>query len=198
MKLHVIILAAGKGTRMKSALPKVLAPLAGKPLLAHVVQTAKELNAASINVVIGHGAEHVRTAFANENINWCEQKEQKGTGHAVKQGLPDLPDEDVALILYGDVPLITAASLQNLLQELDSHQLAILTAIFDNPTGYGRILRNENNHVIGIVEQKDATPDQQAIQEINTGILAGRAPLSTIGCTTIFGTRINHYRSNAI
>ena len=173
MKLHVIILAAGKGTRMKSALPKVLAPLAGKPLLAHVVQTAKELNAASINVVIGHGAEHVRTAFANENINWCEQKEQKGTGHAVKQGLPDLPDEDVALILYGDVPLITAASLQNLLQELDSHQLAILTAIFDNPTGYGRILRNENNHVTSIVEQKDATPDQQAIQEINTGILAG-------------------------
>jgi len=173
MKLHVIILAAGKGTRMKSALPKVLAPLADKPLLAHVVQTAKTLEAASINVVVGHGAEQVRAAFKNENINWYTQTEQKGTGHAVKQGIPDLPDEDIALVLYGDVPLITAATLRNLLHDLDTHQLGILTAIFDNPTGYGRIVRNEKNHVIGIVEQKDASAEQQAIQEINTGILAG-------------------------
>ena len=174
MKLHVIILAAGKGTRMKSALPKVLAPLAAKPLLAHVVETAKALKAASINVVVGHGAEQVRSAFANEKINWYTQAEQKGTGHAVKQGIPDLPDEDIALILYGDVPLITTATLQNLIQDRDTHQLAILTAIFDNPSGYGRIIRNEKNHVIGIVEQKDATTEQQAIQEINTGILAGK------------------------
>ena len=173
MKLHVIILAAGKGTRMKSALPKVLAPLAAKPLLAHVIQTAKALDAASINVVVGHGAEQVRATFANETINWFTQAQQKGTGHAVKQGIPDLPDEDIALVLYGDVPLITAATLENLIQNLDTHQLAILTAIFANPTGYGRILRNENNHVIGIVEQQDATAEQHAIQEVNTGILAG-------------------------
>ena len=173
MKLHVIILAAGKGTRMKSALPKVLAPLAAKPLLAHVIHTAKTIEAASINVVVGHGAEQVRTAFKNENINWHVQTEQKGTGHAVKQGIPDLPDEDVALVLYGDVPLITAATLRNLIQDLDTHQLAILTAIFDNPTGYGRIVRNEKNHITGIVEQQDASVEQQAIQEINTGILAG-------------------------
>ncbi len=172
MKLHVVILAAGKGTRMKSALPKVLAPLATKPLLWHVVETAKNLDAASINVVIGHGAEHVKKAFADENINWYLQTEQKGTGHAVKQGIPDLPDEDVALILYGDVPLIGQQTLTSLTQGLAKHDLAVLTAILDNPTGYGRILRDTENKLSGIVEQKDANDTQKTITEINTGILA--------------------------
>lgn len=172
MKLHVIILAAGKGTRMKSALPKVLAPLAAKPLLAHVIQTAKQLDAASINVVVGHGADEVRSTFANEDINWCVQTQQKGTGHAVKQGIPNLPAGDIALVLYGDVPLITAQTLQSLTQGLNDHPLAVLTAIFDNPTGYGRIIRDEKNALSGIVEQKDASEQQQTIKEINTGILA--------------------------
>ncbi len=176
MKLHVIILAAGKGTRMKSALPKVLAPLASKPLLWHVIETAKTLDAASINVVIGHGAEHVKARFANEDIRWCMQSEQNGTGHAVKQGLPDLPEEDAVLVLYGDVPLIEATTLEALVNGLgNNHSLAVLTAMLDDPTGYGRITRDANNLVNGIVEHKDASENQRQIQEINTGILAANA-----------------------
>ena len=177
MKLHVIILAAGKGTRMKSALPKVLAPLAAKPLLSHVIHTAKKLNADSINVVVGHGAEKVRDEFHNEDINWCTQTEQNGTGHAVKQAIPNLPDEDQTIILYGDVPLIKADTLHALIQGLKINQLAVLTAVFDDPTGYGRIVRDGKNTISRIVEQKDASPEQQTIQEINTGIIAGN-----VGC----------------
>lgn len=177
MKLHVIILAAGKGTRMKSAKPKVLAPLATKPLLWHVVKTAKKLNAASINIVVGHGAHLVKDAFrqekAQEKINWCIQNKQNGTGHAVKQGLPDLPNEDTVLILYGDVPLIGETSLKRLIATLaKKNDLAILTAILDNPIGYGRITRDDKGNVNGIVEHKDATKKQLNINEINTGILA--------------------------
>jgi bifunctional UDP-N-acetylglucosamine pyrophosphorylase/glucosamine-1-phosphate N-acetyltransferase len=176
MKLHLIILAAGKGTRMKSAKPKVLAELAGKPLLWHVINTVNKLETASVNVVIGHEAEQVKAAFASENlandINWCLQTEQNGTGHAVKQALPALPDNDAALVLYGDVPLITEQTLTNLLSELGHSDLAVLTATLDNPTGYGRMLRDQTNNLCGIVEQKDASEDQQCITEINTGILA--------------------------
>ena len=175
MKLHVIILAAGKGTRMKSALPKVLAPLAAKPLLAHVIQTAQNLGAASINVVVGHGADQVCSTFADESINWYTQTEQNGTGHAVKQGIPDIPDDESALILYGDVPMIQSQTLQTLINGLQQHSLAVLTAILDDPTGYGRILRDGDDNLSGIIEQKDANVEQQAIQEINTGILAGNA-----------------------
>jgi bifunctional UDP-N-acetylglucosamine pyrophosphorylase/glucosamine-1-phosphate N-acetyltransferase len=178
MKLHVIILAAGKGTRMKSALPKVLAPLATKPLLWHVIKTAKNLDAESINIVIGHGSEKVKHAFADETINWCMQTEQKGTGHAVKQGLPDLPDEDAVLILYGDVPLIGEDSLQKLIAGLSENaetrknDLAVLTAMLDNPHGYGRITHDSKGNMNGIVEHKDANLEELKIHEINTGILA--------------------------
>ena len=175
MKLHVIILAAGKGTRMKSALPKVLAPLAAKPLLSHVIQTAQQLDAASINVVIGHGAEQVRSMFTNQNINWYTQTEQNGTGHAVKQGIPNIPDDESVLVLYGDVPMIKVQTLDTLITGLQQHSLAVLTANLDDPTGYGRILRNNDGYLCGIIEQKDATEKEQTIKEINTGILAGNA-----------------------
>lgn len=173
MNLHVIILAAGKGTRMKSAKPKVLADLAGKPLLWHVVKTAKQLEAKSINIVVGHGVEQVKAAFVDEQINWCLQEQQNGTGHAVKQAIPDLPDEDIALVLYGDVPLIQKETLEGLTQGLKESGLAVLTAVLADPTGYGRMTRDDKGKLSGIVEHKDASAEQLKIDEINTGILAG-------------------------
>lgn len=168
MTLSVIILAAGKGTRMNSRLPKVLQPLAGQPLLAHVIAQAERLQAERIITVIGHGSEHVKAAFANKIIEWVEQTEQLGTGHAVQVTLPVLPQTGQSLILYGDVPLIKAETLQQL-QTAASGGIAMMTLTVDNPTGYGRIVR-ENNKVTRIVEHKDATPEQHQITEINTGI----------------------------
>lgn len=176
MKAHIIILAAGKGTRMQSDKPKVLAELANKPLLGHVLDTAKSLSPDSIQVVVGHGAEQITSLFKTEPlINWCTQSEQLGTGHAVKVAMPDIPDEDTVLILYGDVPFIQAPTLTPLLDNLNTHELSLLTAHLDDPSGYGRITRDPNQRVNGIVEQKDATNEQLAIDEINTGILAARA-----------------------
>lgn len=168
MTLSVIILAAGKGTRMNSRLPKVLQPLAGQPLLAHVIAQAERLQAERIITVIGHGSEHVKAAFANKTVEWVEQTEQLGTGHAVQVTLPVLPQTGQSLILYGDVPLIKAETLQQL-QAAASGGIAMMTLTVDNPTGYGRIVR-ENNKVTRIVEHKDATPEQHQITEINTGI----------------------------
>ena len=153
--LHVIILAAGAGKRMKSALPKVLQPVAGRPMLAHVVDTARQLQPAGIHVVHGHGGEAVRAAFAGQDdLAWAEQVQQLGTGHAVQQAMPAIPDTAQVLVLYGDVPLIRADTLRALLH--DAPRLAVLVAELDDPTGYGRIVRDADGKVAAIVEQKDA------------------------------------------
>lgn len=177
MALSVVILAAGQGTRMRSALPKVLHPLAGKPLLQHVIQTAKVLQANDIQVVYGHGGEQVREALASEDVTWTEQAQQLGTGHALDQAMPLVDDSHTLLVLYGDVPLIRAATLQKLIDRAAGGSLAVLTAILDEPQGYGRILRDASGAVTGIVEQKDATTEQLQIREINTGFLAAPAAL---------------------
>jgi bifunctional UDP-N-acetylglucosamine pyrophosphorylase/glucosamine-1-phosphate N-acetyltransferase len=170
--LHVVILAAGQGSRMKSSLPKVLHPVAGKAMLHHVVDTAKQLGAEKIHTVIGHGADQVRASLEDDSVNWVLQTEQLGTGHAVAQALPALPDDARVLVLYGDVPLTRKDTLETMVADLDERNLALLTVDMDNPHGYGRIVRNEQGLVQAIVEQKDATAEQQQIQEVNTGILA--------------------------
>ena len=178
MSLDIVILAAGQGTRMRSALPKVLHPVAGKSMLGHVIDTARALQPQSIQVVIGHGAEQVRLRLAGDDLDYVVQAEQLGTGHAVAQALPNLSAERV-LILYGDVPLIEAETLQRLLQKVGPEQLALLTVTLDDPTGYGRIVRDARGEVQAIVEHKDASDEQKAIREGNTGILA--VPGSRIG-----------------
>ncbi len=171
MSLDIVILAAGQGTRMRSALPKVLHPVAGQSMLGHVIDTARGLKPKAIHVVIGHGAELVRERLAADDLNFVVQAEQLGTGHAVAQALPALTAERV-LILYGDVPLIETATLDRLLHKVGSQQLALLTVSLDDPTGYGRIVRDEQGVVQAIVEHKDATAEQKQISEGNTGILA--------------------------
>lgn len=170
--LHVVILAAGQGSRMKSSLPKVLHRVAGKPMLHHVIDTARQLGAAGIHTVIGHGAEQVRTATAQSDLSWVLQEQQLGTGHAVAQALPQLPDDASVLVLYGDVPLTRRETLENLISQVSEQSLALLTVNLDNPDGYGRILRDQDGRVTAIVEQKDASAAQQQISEVNTGILA--------------------------
>ncbi|NQD92047.1 bifunctional UDP-N-acetylglucosamine diphosphorylase/glucosamine-1-phosphate N-acetyltransferase GlmU [Pseudomonas sp. CrR25] len=171
MSLDIVILAAGQGTRMRSALPKVLHPVAGKSMLGHVIDTARQLQPQGIHVVIGHGAERVRERLAADDLNFVLQREQLGTGHAVAQALPALTAERV-LILYGDVPLIEQATLERLLQQVGDEQLALLTVDLNDPTGYGRIVRDGAGVVKAIVEHKDASPEQRQICEGNTGILA--------------------------
>jgi len=170
-KLEILILAAGKGTRMRSDLPKVLHKLAGKPLLGHVVDTAHALGATQTCVVYGFGGEAVPQAMADDKLTFVLQAEQHGTGHAVKQALPRLADDSVTLVLYGDVPLTHAATLQPLVAAAQAGKLGLLTVTLAHPDGYGRIVR-ENGAVVRIVEHKDATPAERAIQEVNTGILA--------------------------
>lgn len=171
MSLDIVILAAGQGTRMRSALPKVLHPVAGKAMLGHVIDTARLLKPQGIHVVIGHGAELVRERLAADDLNFVLQSEQLGTGHAVAQALPALTAERV-LILYGDVPLIEVETLQRLLQQVSEQQLGLLTVNLNDPTGYGRIVRDEAGVVKAIVEHKDASSEQRLIREGNTGILA--------------------------
>ena len=171
MSLDIVILAAGQGTRMRSALPKVLHPVAGKSMLGHVIDTARLLKPQGIHVVIGHGAELVRERLAADDLNFVLQSEQLGTGHAVAQALPALSAERV-LILYGDVPLIEVETLQRLLQQVSEQQLGLLTVNLNDPTGYGRIVRDEQGVVKAIVEHKDASTEQRLISEGNTGILA--------------------------
>ncbi len=178
MSLSVIVLAAGMGKRMRSARPKVLHPVAGRPMLAHVLDTAHEIGADSIHVVHGHRGEAVQARFPGESLSWHLQAEQLGTGHAVMQALPAIDDADRVLVLCGDVPLITAATLRQLLDAAAAAEIAVLTARVDDPSGYGRVIRGESGHIVGIVEHRDATPDQRAIDEINTGIImAGAQPL---------------------
>lgn len=176
MQLEVIILAAGQGSRMQSSLPKVLHPLAGTPLVGHVINTAKQLEATAIHLIVGHGAESVKTQLAAEEINFVYQAEQLGTGHAVQQAMPSIEktsaENSLVLILYGDVPLIQASTLQELLSQVSDTNLGLLTVNLENPTGYGRIVRNSQHQITAIVEQKDASPEQLAINEVNTGIMA--------------------------
>jgi len=177
MKLGVVILAAGQGTRMKSSLPKVLHPIAGKPMLQHVIDCARHLDPLQVVVVYGHGGERVREEVSDPDLIWAEQAEQLGTGHAVEQAMPFLQAVDKVLVLYGDVPLIQADTLKTLIAcETD---LALLTVKLNDPSGYGRIVRDNNDRIISIVEQKDALPEQLTINEINTGIMCIRhEPLS--------------------
>lgn len=174
MSLHVVILAAGKGTRMRSSLPKVLHPVAGQPMVSHVIQTAKQLGAEKIHLVYGHGGEIMQQRIKEEAVTWVLQAEQLGTGHAVAQAVPAIPDDANVLVLYGDTPLILTSTLTNLLAQQTEQGLALLTVSLADPTGYGRIIR-ENGQVVGIVEQKDATDAQKAIQEVNTGVLVAPA-----------------------
>jgi bifunctional UDP-N-acetylglucosamine pyrophosphorylase/glucosamine-1-phosphate N-acetyltransferase len=177
MPLSIVILAAGQGKRMKSDLPKVLQPLANKPLLGHVIDTAKAMQTDVIHVVYGHGGEQVKKAFTSESLNWALQAEQLGTGHAVAQAMPSIPDDHNVLILYGDVPLIRTETLQQLLKHLDGNTVALLSVILRDPTGYGRIVRDNAGNVFRIVEHKDANTKERAINEGNTGILAAPAKL---------------------
>lgn len=172
MLLDIVILAAGKGTRMKSAKPKVLHTIGGHPLLGHVLDAAQELESDNINIIVGHGADQVRAEFEGVDVNFIEQIEQLGTGHAMQQSLPHLRDDAAVLILYGDVPLTPTATLRELLEQVNEDAMSLLTVELNDPTGYGRIIRNAQGNARAIVEQKDANKDQLALCEINTGIMA--------------------------
>ena len=176
-KLEVVVLAAGQGTRMKSNRPKVLHRLGGKPLLAHVVDAAKSIGAYRIHVVYGHGGDQVRAEFAGVDINWVLQDQQNGTGHAVRMAMPNVDDDSTVLALFGDVPLINTETLKRAVEIADSGSVSVVTTLLDNPLGYGRILRGASGNVLAIREQKDASPDEQAIKEINSGIKAAPSEL---------------------
>jgi len=168
--LSAVILAAGKGTRMYSDLPKVLHTIAGKPMVKHVIDTAHQLGAENIHLIYGHGGDLMRTHLANEQVNWVLQTEQLGTAHAVQQAAPLFKDNENIVVLYGDAPLITKETLEKLIDAKPENGIALLTVNLDNPTGYGRIIR-ENGNVVAIVEQKDANADQLNIKEVNTGVM---------------------------
>ncbi|MFQ6403778.1 bifunctional UDP-N-acetylglucosamine diphosphorylase/glucosamine-1-phosphate N-acetyltransferase GlmU [Methylophilus sp. 'Pure River'] len=169
--LNIVILAAGKGTRMRSDLPKVLHAVGGKPILHHVIDAARQLNPQTITVVYGFGGEQVQQQTPGDDLQWVLQAEQLGTGHAVQQALPTLPDHGKTLILLGDVPLVDVAACRDMLTQADQH-LVVQTFIKADPSGYGRIVRNDKHEVVAIVEHKDASEAQRAIQEVNTGIMA--------------------------
>ncbi|WP_215407477.1 bifunctional UDP-N-acetylglucosamine diphosphorylase/glucosamine-1-phosphate N-acetyltransferase GlmU [Vibrio gigantis] len=170
MKFSAVILAAGKGTRMYSNTPKVLHTLAGKPMVKHVIDTCNGLGAQNINLVYGHGGDQMKATLAEESVNWALQAEQLGTGHAVDQASAHFADDEKVLVLYGDVPLISPETIENLLDAQPNGGIALLTVVLDNPMGYGRIIRR-NGPVVAIVEQKDATDEQKLINEINTGVM---------------------------
>jgi len=173
MTLEVIVLAAGKGTRMHSVLPKVLHELADRPLLEHVLDTVRQLRPARIHVVYGYGGERVRERLADaDDVNWVEQAQQLGTGHAVRQALPELSSDALTLVVYGDVPLIQADTLRAVLAQCTGQGPALLTAELKDPTGYGRILRDDTGAVTAIVEEADASETERQIKEINTGFIA--------------------------
>ncbi|PNH88112.1 bifunctional UDP-N-acetylglucosamine diphosphorylase/glucosamine-1-phosphate N-acetyltransferase GlmU [Vibrio diazotrophicus] len=170
MKFSAVILAAGKGTRMNSNMPKVLHSLAGKPMVKHVIDTCNSLGAQNIHLVYGHGGDQMQHALTEEKVNWVLQAEQLGTGHAVDQASAQFQDDEKILVLYGDVPLISEETLESLLDAQPNDGIALLTVVLKNPTGYGRIVR-KNGPVVAIVEQKDATEEQKLIKEINTGVM---------------------------
>ncbi len=172
MKIKTIILAAGQGTRMRSALPKVMHEIAGKPLLKHVYDTSRKIQNNSVFIIYGHGGELVKSRLRDMDVTWIEQTQQLGTGHAVQQAEQYIEDDDKVLILYGDVPLLQKETIEGLLNNVSEQTLALLTVDLENPMGYGRIVRDDSGKVIKIVEQKDANTTEQAITEGNTGILA--------------------------
>ena len=173
--LHVIILAAGEGKRMKSRTPKVLQPVAGQPMLAHVIAAARALGAAGIHIVYGHGGDQVRAAFASQaDLRWAEQAQQLGTGHAVQQAMPGVPDSARVLVLYADVPMIGVDTLRRLLAAA-TDRAAVLTETLADPTGYGRVILDGNGNVQAIVEHKDADEIQRAVKLVNTGVVAAPA-----------------------
>lgn len=172
MVTDVVILAAGQGTRMRSDKPKVLHAIAGKPMVQHVLDQAQQLENCRIHLVVGHGGDRVREALKGQDINFVVQHEQLGTGHAVAQALPDLNVDSKVLILYGDVPLAPFSLFSTLIEQVSGSAMSLMTVHLDNPTGYGRIVRNHDDQVTAIVEQKDANAEQLAISEINTGIMA--------------------------
>ena len=177
--MNIVILAAGTGKRMRSALAKVLHPLAGQPLLSHVIDTARTLNPTRLVVVVGHGGEAVRTAVAAPDVLFAAQEQQLGTGHAVQQALPLLDPTVSTLVLYGDVPLTRASTLKRLVDSAAEGCYGVLTVTLDDPSGYGRIVRDQTGCVVRIVEQKDATAEQLRIAEINTGIVV--TPTAQLG-----------------
>ena len=189
--LEVIILAAGKGTRMRSAIPKVLHTLAGKPLLEHVVATARNLSPTKIHVVVGHGSEQVSAAVSGDDVTYHKQQNQLGTGHAVAQALPQCDPASTVLILFGDVPLMSAKTLRNLLASTTDAP-SVLAAHLPDPTGYGRVIRDAHQQFVEIVEEKDASEEQRAVQEVNTGVIA--APASLL--TTLL-SRVNNQNAQA-
>ncbi len=173
--LHVVILAAGQGKRMRSPLPKVLQPVAQQPLLAHVIATARSLEPAAVHVVYGHGGDEVQAAFsAQPDLRWALQAEQLGTGHAVQMALPEIPDEAMVLVLLGDAPLMRSESLKRVLEDA-GEGLGVLSARVADPTGYGRMVRDADGALASIVEHKDASPSQHAINEVNSGVIAAPA-----------------------
>ncbi|HMI51713.1 MAG TPA: bifunctional UDP-N-acetylglucosamine diphosphorylase/glucosamine-1-phosphate N-acetyltransferase GlmU [Candidatus Saccharimonadales bacterium] len=175
MHLSVVILAAGQGKRMNSDLPKVLQPLAGRPLLQHVISAARGVNPDNIYVVYGHGGAQVQAALVHEKVEWILQAEQLGTGHAVMQAMCVIPDDHTVLVLYGDVPLIRSATLQKLVAAAGEGALAMLTVNLEDAAGYGRIVRDSQGRVSAIIEHKDATPEQLQIREVNSGLMAAAA-----------------------
>jgi len=166
----VVILAAGKGTRMQSSLPKVLHPVAGVPMVQRIINSVEQIGADSVNLVYGHGGEQLKQVITGQRLNWCLQAEQLGTGHAVQQATNNINDEDDVLILVGDAPLIKPQTLQRLLDTKAHADLALLTVELDDATGMGRIIRDGKN-VVAIIEHKDANDEQRQINEINTGIM---------------------------
>ena len=168
----IVILAAGKGTRMKSLLPKVLHKLAGKPMLGHVLDAANTVGDSKKIIVTGHGAEAVRALYSDPSISMVEQAEQLGTGHAVHMALPELREDSKVVILYGDVPLITPDTISQMLDAVDNKSIGLLTIELANPQGYGRIIRDTNGQIEAIVEQKDASPEQLKVDEVNTGVMS--------------------------
>ncbi|HUN74678.1 MAG TPA: bifunctional UDP-N-acetylglucosamine diphosphorylase/glucosamine-1-phosphate N-acetyltransferase GlmU [Steroidobacteraceae bacterium] len=199
-RLAVVILAAGQGKRMNSDLPKALQPLAGRPLLQHVIATARTLEASSIHVVYGHGGEQVRESLPSEPVSWVRQAEQLGTGHALLQVAPQLADDEVVLVLYGDVPLLQASTLRRLLELTRPAAVALLTATLEDPSGYGRIVRDSRGRVRRIVEERDATARQLAIHECNTGVLAasGAAMKSWLARLTNHNAQREYYLTDVI
>jgi len=179
MSLHVVVLAAGRGTRMRSNKPKVLHTVAGKPMLERVIETAKYLEPKGVHIIIGHEGERIKAAFNYHDVNWVWQHEQLGTGHALKQALPEIPDEDRVLVLSGDVPLIQKELLIKLIEKTeakdDSVPLALLLALLSNPTGLGRVLRDSNGQIQALVEEKDANESERKIQEIYSGMCCAKA-----------------------